>query len=262
MLLDIMLPGMDGIEMLEHIAEDDELEQPRVIVYSAKDLSNEEMTRLERYTSDFIRKNAEPPEKALASLFDSLNCARVDEPAPTDRQPLAASEEVKRKPVVVAEPAIAEMIKLPAAEAVAMGPMNEAQPTKKAANCNFSGKNILIVDDDARNIFSLSKILRKTGAEINTAKNGQEALNFLEEHSGTNIVLMDVMMPVMNGLEATRAIRQNNRLASMPVVAITAKAMQGDKEACLEAGADAYVPKPVEKAVLLGTMSNLMTKSA
>jgi CheY-like chemotaxis protein len=108
----------------------------------------------------------------------------------------------------------------------------------------------------------LPKILRKTGAEISTAQNGREALAFLEEHPGTNIVLMDVMMPVMNGLEVTREIRKHSQLANMPVVAITAKAMQGDKEACLQAGADAYVPKPVEKAVLLDTMNTLLAKSA
>ncbi len=134
----------------------------------------------------------------------------------------------------------------------------ELEPTKHnivVDNINFNDKKILVVDDDMRNTFVLVEILEERGAEVLTASNGQEALEVLEQHSDTNIVLMDVMMPVMDGYEAIEKIRANEKIKDIPIIAVTAKAMNQDKEKCYEVGANDFLTKPLNLDTFVGVVS-------
>jgi CheY-like chemotaxis protein len=118
----------------------------------------------------------------------------------------------------------------------------------------LKGKTVLIVDDDMRNVYSLSSALRAKELRVITAADGQEALDELGAHPETNVVLMDVMMPRMDGHEATRRIRSESRFAKLPIIALTAKTMPGERKKCLDAGANDYVPKPVDMDRLLALL--------
>jgi CheY-like chemotaxis protein len=115
----------------------------------------------------------------------------------------------------------------------------------------FEGRRILIVEDDVRNVFALTSVLEPRGAKIEIARNGREALEHLRQHPGVDLVLMDIMMPVMDGLEATRELRKQPQFAKLPIIALTAKAMIDDREKCLEAGANDYIAKPLDVDKLL-----------
>ena len=115
-------------------------------------------------------------------------------------------------------------------------------------------KTVLLVDDDARNIFALSSVLERRGMRVLTASTGTEAIELLTRTPDVAIVLMDIMMPDMDGYQTTRAIRENQALRRLPIVALTAKAMKGDREKCLEAGASDYLAKPVDTAQLLSVL--------
>ena len=125
----------------------------------------------------------------------------------------------------------------------------------------LQGKNILIVDDDPRNIFALSSYLENIGLYIHTAENGLQAIDFLQNNRDIDIILMDMMMPEMDGYEATEIIKKNKETAHIPIIAVTAKAMKGDREKTLEAGADEYVSKPVNIAELLEKMAKVLNQS-
>jgi CheY-like chemotaxis protein len=116
------------------------------------------------------------------------------------------------------------------------------------------GKRVLVVDDDVRNIFALSSVLERRGMEVLTATTGREAISLLESTPGVAIVLMDIMMPEMDGYETMRAIRANPAFRRLPIVSLTAKAMKGDREKCLEAGASDYLAKPVNTEQLLSAL--------
>ena len=118
----------------------------------------------------------------------------------------------------------------------------------------FNAKKILLVDDDMRNVFALSKVLQERGMEIIKAENGKEALEMLEMHTDIDLVLMDIMMPEMDGYEAMRQIRLQKKLKSLPVIALTAKAMKDDKQKCINAGANDYITKPIDLDQLLSLM--------
>ena len=115
----------------------------------------------------------------------------------------------------------------------------------------FERRRILIVEDDVRNVFALSSVLEPRGAKVEIARNGREALEHLRQNPGVDLVLMDIMMPVMDGLEATREIRKQPQFAKLPIIALTAKAMIDDREKCLEAGANDYIAKPLDVDKLL-----------
>ena len=121
-------------------------------------------------------------------------------------------------------------------------------------DADFSGKKVLIVDDDGRNVFAIESVLRERDIEVLHAENGRIAIELLEAHRDVDLVLMDTMMPEMDGLEATRAIRDISQFQALPIISLTAKAMKGDREKALAAGASEYVTKPVDPERLLATI--------
>jgi len=126
-----------------------------------------------------------------------------------------------------------------------------SQATKLPADARFGGLKVLLVDDDLRNVFALRSVLEARQIEVFHAENGRLAIDVLKEHPDMNVVLMDTMMPEMDGLSATRAIRDISRYRAIPIISLTAKAMKGDREAAIEAGATDYITKPVEPERLL-----------
>jgi len=122
----------------------------------------------------------------------------------------------------------------------------------------LQGKTLLLVDDDDRNIFALSAVLRSTQAKIIVARDGFDCLEKLKTHTGIDLVLLDMMMPEMDGYQALKEIRQNKHIMNIPVIALTAQAMTGDKKKCLDAGADDYCSKPVDVTVLLDKIKGLL----
>ena len=124
----------------------------------------------------------------------------------------------------------------------------------------LNGRNILIVDDDIRNIFALSSYLEMLGMNIYTAENGFQAIDFLKDQNNIEIILMDMMMPEMSGYEAIEKIKKDNTIRQLPIIAVTAKAMKGDREKCLQAGASEYVSKPINMKELLQKMEHLLNQ--
>ena len=122
------------------------------------------------------------------------------------------------------------------------------------SDASLIGKKVLVVDDDVRNIFAISSILERHGMDVLTANNGQEAIERVEQEPGIAMVLMDIMMPGMDGYETMRSIRTRPELRSLPIIALTAKAMKGDREKCIEAGASDYIAKPVHTDQLLALL--------
>jgi CheY-like chemotaxis protein len=215
MVLDLGLAGgTDGFELLETVRADPAMQDLPIIIYTGKELSREEETRLRRFAETIIVKDVKSPERLLDET--ALFLHRVEARLP----------EQKRR-------------------------MLEHLHDTDAV---FAGKNVLIVDDDVRNIFSLTSVLEQHGMEVSFAENGRDALAKLDANSGVDLVLMDVMMPEMDGYETTRAIRERPQFRNLPIIALTAKAMKGDREKCIEAGASDYITKPVDTEQLLSLM--------
>ncbi|WP_231958990.1 response regulator [Altererythrobacter sp. B11] len=216
MVLDLSLPDASGFSLLEELSEDEGRAHPPVIVYTGRDLSDEEEQRLQRYSSSIIIKGAKSPERLLDEVSLFLHRVVSDLP-PEQRQ------------------------------------MIEKARHRDAA---LEGRRILIVEDDVRNVYSLTSVLEPRGALTRIARNGQEALDALADSTGDpekriDLVLMDVMMPVMDGLTAARAIRADERWSKLPIVMLTAKAMPDDQQKCLDAGANDYMSKPIDVDKLL-----------
>lgn len=207
MVIDLKLPDMDGTELLSRMAaRSGDAAPPPVIVYTGRNLSREEEAELNRYSRSIIIKGARSPERLLDEV--TLFLHRVEARMSGERQELLRSAR------------------------------NREQV--------FDGRKVLLVDDDMRNIFALTSVLEQRGLTVEAARNGVEALEKLEAHSDIDLVLMDVMMPVMDGLEATRRIRDDARWQKLPVIAITAKAMRDDQEQCRRAGCNDYLAKPID----------------
>jgi CheY-like chemotaxis protein len=136
----------------------------------------------------------------------------------------------------------------------------EIDPPKLPMDADFTGRKVLVVDDDMRNIFALTSVLKTRGMQVVYAENGLEGLKILQQNPDMDVVLMDTMMPEMDGLQATTEIRKLPEFASLPIISLTAKAMKGDREKCLEAGASDYVTKPVDEEVLLAVIYNWIKK--
>jgi CheY-like chemotaxis protein len=205
-VLDLGLADMSGFELLEHIRNLEESRRIPVIIHTGKELTQEETLRLQHYAESVIIKGAKSPERLLNEVTLFLHVMESKLP-PEKRRMIRSTLN------------------------------NEAL---------LADKKVLLVDDDMRNVFSLSTVLSEKGMQVVEAENGRVALKKLEEHPDVNLVLMDVMMPEMDGLEATLAIRKDPRFSRLPIIALTAKAMKGDREACLKAGASDYITKPVD----------------
>jgi CheY-like chemotaxis protein len=211
MVLDLALPDASGYELLEMMARDERYSFPPVIVYTGRVLSADEELRLRRYSTSIIIKGAKSPERLLDEV--TLFLHQVESALPPDRQRM----------------------------------LREARSREAA----LEGRDILLVEDDVRNVFALTSILEPAGAKITIARNGREALEALRPGHSIDLVLMDVMMPEMDGLEATRRIRAQPALARLPIISLTAKAMPDDRRRCLDAGANDYVTKPIDVEKLL-----------
>ena len=213
-VLDLRLPDMSGFDVLEHIKEDSRLADVPVVVFTGKELSPEEDTRLHTLARSVVVKGVESPERLLDET--SLFLHRVLADLPADKQ--------------------------------------EMLDRLHRSDDDLVGKKVLVVDDDIRNIFALSSVLERRGMEVLTAGTGHEAIATLEATSGVAIVLMDIMMPQMDGFQTMQAIRQMPPHRRLPIIALTAKAMKGDREKCLDAGASDYLAKPVNTEQLLSAL--------
>jgi CheY-like chemotaxis protein len=214
MVLDLGLHDMSGFDLLERVKANPAQQDLPIIVYTGKELSQAEETRLRKYAETIIIKDVKSPERLLDET--ALFLHRVEATLP----------EQKRR-------------------------MLERLHTVDAV---FSGKRVLVVDDDVRNVFSLTSVLEEHGMTVSFAENGRDAIAALERDPHVDLVLMDVMMPEMDGYETTQAIRRRPELKSLPIIALTAKAMKGDREKCIAAGASDYITKPVDTEQLLSLL--------
>jgi CheY-like chemotaxis protein/signal transduction histidine kinase/CHASE3 domain sensor protein len=215
-VLDLSLPDASGFSVLETLSNDPSHSFPPVIVYTGRDLSADEEQRLRRYSSSIIIKGVKSPERLLDEV--SLFLHQVVAELPAEQQKMIQKARFR--------------------DAV------------------LEGRRILIVEDDVRNVYSLTNVLEPRGAKVEIARNGEEALQALEKQakdpaSKIDLVLMDVMMPVMDGLEATRRIRMSSEFAKLPIIMLTAKAMPDDQARCIDAGANDYMAKPIDVDKLL-----------
>ncbi|MGH7241853.1 MAG: HAMP domain-containing protein [Phycisphaerales bacterium] len=213
-VLDLRLQDMTGFQVLEEMKDDTMLRDLPVVVYTGKALSPEEDARLHTLARSVVVKGVESPERLLDETSLFLHRV-VGHLPPLKRQML---DKLHR------------------------------------SDDDLVGKRVLVVDDDVRNIFALSSVLERRGMEVLTASTGREAIATLETDEDVAIVLMDIMMPEMDGYETMRAIRQNPVFSRLPIVALTAKAMKGDREKCLDAGASDYLAKPVNTDQLLSVL--------
>ncbi|HKH90198.1 MAG TPA: HAMP domain-containing protein [Gemmatimonadaceae bacterium] len=214
MVLDLGLKDMNGFELLETVKANPQMRDLPIIIYTGKDLSQAEETKLRKFAETIIVKDVKSPERLLDET--ALFLHRVEAKLPEQKRRM--------------------LERLHNADAV------------------FAGKRVLVVDDDVRNIFSLTSMLEDHGMQVSFAENGKDAVALLRERQDFDLVLMDVMMPEMDGYETTRAIREMPTLKSIPIIALTAKAMKGDREKCIAAGASDYITKPVDTEQLLSLM--------
>ncbi len=215
MVTDLKLPDMSGEELLKKMTEQEDLSSfPPVIVYTGRSLSRDDEDQLRKYSRSIIIKGAKSPERLVDEV--SLFLHSVDATLTPERQ---------------------LMLK-----------------TMRSGEAVFEGTKVLIVDDDVRNIYALTAALEQRGAIIEVARNGKEAISKLADNPTTDIVLMDIMMPEMDGYQATREIRKLKRFSKLPIIAVTAKATKHDKALCMEAGANDYLAKPIDLNQLFSTI--------
>jgi len=214
MVLDLRLPDMNGFDVLERLRDTPSLSDLPVVVFTGKELSLEEDTRLRVLARSVVVKGVESPERLLDET--ALFLHRVVADLPSEKQHMLER----------------------------LHSSDEALVDKK----------VLVVDDDVRNIFALSSVLERCGMIVLTAGTGREAIETLESTRDVAILLMDIMMPEMDGYETMQVIRQNPSFRRLPIIALTAKAMKGDREKCLEAGASEYLAKPVNTEQLLSAL--------
>ncbi|MDT6961430.1 response regulator [Cupriavidus sp. SZY C1] len=213
-VMDMVLPDGTGHDLLAHMANTalaDANPMPPVIIYTGRQLSAEDERRLRKYSKSIIIKGARSPDRLLDEVTLFLHSVESSLPPEHQRMLRAA----------------------------------------RNRDDTFDGRKLLLVEDDARNIFALSKVIEPLGATVEIARSGREALDMLNRMDDVDLVLMDIMMPEMDGITAMRHIREMPRFARLPIIALTAKAMQSDREACLRAGANDYIAKPIDVDKLL-----------
>jgi CheY-like chemotaxis protein len=210
-VLDLRLPDMSGFEVLEKIRDEESLSNVPVVVFTGRELSPEEDAQLHTMARSVVVKGVESPERLLDETALFLHRAVADLPPEKQR--------------------MLERL--------------------HSSDESLVGQRVLLVDDDARNIFALSSVLERRGMQVLTATTGREAIALLESEPGVAIVLMDIMMPEMDGYQTMEVIRANPAFRRLPIIALTAKAMKGDREKCVEAGASDYLAKPVNVEQLL-----------
>jgi len=213
-VLDLRLADGSGFELLEQIDGDERLGTLPVIVYTGVELTESEEAQLREYAEAIVVKDARSPERLLDET--SLFLHRVESRLPrTNRRILEQAH---------------------------------------TAENVFRGKKVLIVDDDVRNVFALTSALEANGMDVVFAENGRAGIDTLREHPEVDLVLMDIMMPELDGYEAMRAIREMPEFEQLPIISLTAKAMKGDRDRSIESGASDYITKPVDTDQLLSLM--------
>ena len=213
-VLDLTLPDMSGFDVIDTMGKAEHMRDVPVIVYTAKDLNRKEITKLKRIGKTIVIKDARSPERLLNETSLFLHRAHASMPEPQRRMMDAIRD----------------------------------------ADSGLSGRKVLIVDDDLRNIFALSSVLERQKMKVSFAENGRDGIEVLEKDPDIEIVLMDIMMPEMDGYDTMRAIRRIPRFKSLPIITLTAKAMKGDRDKCIAAGASDYITKPVDIPQLLSLM--------
>ncbi len=213
LVIDLLLPDMDGIKLVEEVKTQSRFRDLPIVIYTGKELSSKDEARLKRYTGSVILKSGtKSPDQLLGDT--ALFLHRLDHNLPPRaRQALAQRGNLD--------------------------------------NDGLTGKKVLVVDDDMRNIFALTSVLENQGLTVSFAENGRAAIEALKKDPEVDVVLMDIMMPEMDGYETMRAIRQDLRLSRLPIIAVTAKALKDDREKCMAAGASDYLPKPVDTDKLI-----------
>ncbi len=205
---------MSGFEVLEQIRDDRDIAEVPVVVFTGRELSPEDDAQLHTMARSVVVKGVESPERLLDETALFLHRVVADMPA--------------------AKQAMLEEL--------------------HSSDEDLVGETVLLVDDDARNIFALSSVLERRGMRVLTATTGSEAIEVIEREPALAIVLMDIMMPGMDGYETMQVVRSNPKFRRLPILALTAKAMKGDREKCLEAGASDYLAKPVNTEQLLSAL--------
>jgi CheY-like chemotaxis protein len=213
-VLDLRLPDMSGFELLDEIRDDPVLSDLPIVVFTGRELSPEEDAQLHTMARSVVVKGVESPERLLDET--ALFLHRVVANLPDDKQRMIERLHSSDEALV--------------------------------------GRTVLLVDDDARNIFALSSVLERRGMRVLTASTGSEAVDIVKSTPELAIVLMDIMMPEMDGYQTMEVIRANPAFHRLPIIALTAKAMKGDREKCLEAGASDYLAKPVNTEQLLSAL--------
>ncbi len=213
-ILDLGLKDISGFELLKKIGKKGVEGSIPVIIYTGQELSREDQEHLSKYSDSIIIKGVKSPERLLAET--TLFLHRVESNLPEEKQ---------------------KMLK-----------------TVHSKEDIMKDKKVLVVDDDMRNVFALSSLLEERGMKILVGRNGKEGIEKLSKNDDINLVLMDIMMPEMDGYEAMRQIRKNPKYKRLPIIALTAKAMQGDRDKCIEAGANDYLTKPVDTEKLISLL--------
>ncbi len=222
-ILDLGLPDEDGFEFLRAMKATEEIELPPVVIYSGRELERAEIEELREYTDSVVIKGDRSAERLLSEVNLFLHSV-------VSKLPQEQKEKIHKSKTI----------------------------QQKLQNVNFNGAHVLLVDDDMRNVFALSKVLKDFGCHVTIAKNGLVSLDKLSTEEAINIILMDIMMPEMDGMSAIKKIREQPQFDDIPIIAVTAKAMAGEKQKCIAAGADDYLPKPVDVDELAAKMLALL----
>jgi CheY-like chemotaxis protein len=214
MVLDLGLPDMPGLELLQRIKNNGAWHDLPIVVYTGRELSRKEETQLKRLSETIIIKDVKSPERLLdeTALYLHRSQAELSEP--------------QRRMITQLHQGVPEL----------------------------SGRKILVVDDDIRNIFAITAALERYNVTVQYAENGRDGLELLKKTPDVDVVLMDIMMPELDGYEVMKLIRKEDAWKDLPIIALTAKAMRSDRDKCIQAGASDYISKPVELDKLLSML--------